>query len=211
MKDAGTSARYQIGATLAEMCGQRLRRAIVRLLVLAFWGALACAGLQGAIHAQSEARTVVHSEGRNGTVEIEATDASVRDVIEALARTLGFEILGDAPSTDLRITRRLEGSLEEILLHVLHDANYLLVTGTGGAPKRLVFLSPAPVTVDPYAAMSVDQLRKQESELVAQIAQYEDLSQEARERSRPELAQKFERQINELSREMDAVRARLPP
>lgn len=160
--------------------------------------------------AGSEGGGIVKSELRDGIIGVEGNGASVPDVVADLSRTLGFDIDGEVPNKDLKITRKLEGRLEELLAQLLRDANYLLVMQTG-APKRLIVLQAGPAVVQPFGAMSVEELRRKEGELVAQIAQYEDMSQEARERAHPELARKFEEHISELTSEMQAVRTRQRP
>jgi hypothetical protein len=59
--------------------------------------------------------------------------------------------------------------------------------------------------------MSVEQMRKKEGELVAQIAQYEDMRNEARERANLVFARKLEKYVEKLTAEAEAIRAHLPP
>jgi hypothetical protein len=154
--------------------------------------------------AKSDGGGVVRCQVRDGTVTVNADDASIPEIIESLASTLGFELRGDIPNNDLRITGTLEGRSDQLLAKLLQGSNYVLAI-EGGAVKRLTMLPVAP----PDQSPSADRLRQKEDELVAWIAQYEEFAQEAIERSRPELAKKFERHIKELSREVEAVRARL--
>jgi hypothetical protein len=155
---------------------------------------------------------VVRSGVRDGGIKLEAWDATTADIINDLASTLGFEVRGDIPAGDVRITRDLEGTLDELLEKLLLSANYMLVT-EAGAPKRLIMLPAGPavaVAAQSAPPMSVEQLRQEESELVAQIAQYQDQREEARERANTEFARKLDRYVAKLSAEAEAIRARLP-
>src|SRR5262245_13762852 len=162
-----------------------------------------------AVWGQEDGRGGVRTELGDTTVKVEADGASTAEIIEHLAGTLGFEISGDFPNKDVRLTRKLEGTLDELLAELLHGVSYVLVS-EAGAPRRLVVLSAVPEAPGRVGAMSVEQLRQKENELVMQIAQFEDFRQEARERANPGLAKKFELHIKELSREMKAIRTRLP-
>ncbi|MBO0763187.1 MAG: hypothetical protein J2P50_01140 [Hyphomicrobiaceae bacterium] len=162
-----------------------------------------------AVVAEDGSHRLVRSEFREGIVKVEADGASVSDIIDSIARTLGFDVRGDVPNEDLRVTRTLEGTLDDLLAMLLRETNYLLVMDAG-APKRLIILPAGTAVAQPLGVLSVEELRQKEGELVAQIAQYEDLTQEARERSKPDLARKFERYLSELSAKMQAIRARIP-
>jgi hypothetical protein len=145
----------------------------------------------------------VRCEVHDGTVTVEADGAGIPEIVESLASTLGFELSGDVPNGDLRSSKTLVGRPEELLAKLLQGSNYVLSTEQG-ALKRVTIL-PAQAN----GSMSVEQLRQKEGELASQIAQYQEFVQEALDRSRPELAKKFEGQLKELSREAEAVRARL--
>jgi hypothetical protein len=208
MQKATKSNRSSIGAPSFR---RSLPRALVPVLALVLLGPPAVPILShGVALAEPESIGRVRSRVGDGIVNVEADGASIPDIIENLARTLGFEVHGDAPNRDISIVRKLEGKLDDLLAHLLHGGNYLIVT-EAGAPKRLIILQAGPAVVQPFASMPIKQLRRKANELVVQIAQFDDMSQEARERHNPELASKFERHITELSEEMEAIRARLPP
>lgn len=166
--------------------------------------------------AEDDRRGVVRSVNRDGTVKVEAEDASLSHIIEELSRTVGFEVDGDAPNEDMRLTRSLEGTLDELLAKLLRDGNFVLLTDDG-VPKRLILLpssrpdsdrSQPPPTPQPIT-VSAEQLRQKESDLLVLIARYEDMSEEAREHANPEFAKKFKTYARHLAREVEAVRERL--
>src|SRR5215510_11817691 len=103
------------------------RRPLVWISLLALANAAALVVL-----ADGPARTgnrhigVVRSALHEGIITVEAEDATVADVIEAIARVAGFEVRGDSPGKDVRITRTLEGTLDELLISLLRDGNYVL-------------------------------------------------------------------------------------
>lgn len=163
--------------------------------------------------AQSQGSGNVRTTIRHGVIKVEAYDSSVPDIIDDLARRLGFEVRGERPGADVHTQRSLEGTLDELLGNLLHDANYVLVT-EAGTPKQLIILPPGPAVAQPaqtYPSMSVEQMRKKEGELVAQIAQYEDMRNEARERANLVFARKLEKYVEKLTAEAEAIRAHLPP
>jgi hypothetical protein len=190
------------------------RRAIVRAMAMTLSAVLALAVLApGSGRAGGESGSV-RSEVHDGVISLEAEDASVADIIHDMARLMGFEVRGEPPGKDVRLTRSLEGTLDDLLAGLLRDGNYLLTT-EAGIPKRLVILpagaAVAPVLqASPAPAMSVDDLHSREGELVQEIAQYEDMRAEARERSKPELARKLDRYVRKLTAEAESIRARLP-
>jgi hypothetical protein len=171
---------------------------------------------RGAVIAGNEGRGAIHSTIHDGIFKIEADGASVPEILEDLSRTLGFEVRGEVPNTEVKITRSLEGTLDEVLGSLLRDASYVLVTDAG-APRRLIILPPgsaAPATnavAQPFGSMSVEQLHQKEGELVVQIARYEDMSEEAREHANPEFARKFKTYARKLAGQVEAIRARLAP
>jgi hypothetical protein len=189
-----------------------LRRAVARSAAALLFGIAAAAALGLATGVAAGESDMVRSALRDGGIKVEAWDASTADIINDLASTLGFEVRGDIPFGDVRITRVLEGTLDELLEKLLLNANYMLVT-EAGAPKRLIVLPAGPaaaVAAQSFPETSVEQLRQKESELVAQIAQYQDQREEARERANTEFARKLDRYVAKLSAEAEAIRARLP-
>jgi hypothetical protein len=163
--------------------------------------------------AEDGGRGSVRSVRSGGIINVEAEGASVSDIIKELSRREGFEVDGDAPGEDVRLTRSLEGRLDELLAQLLRDGNYILVTD-GSFAKRLIILEAGRATAspsrpsEPYNTVSVEQLRQKEGELLVLIARYEDMSEEAREHANPEFARKFKDYAQQLSREVEAVRAR---
>jgi hypothetical protein len=220
---AGAQEAPQAGPrTLARLAAMRKRVpgatarlvATGRLVATLFLGiaVVADAPVERAI-AEDDRRSVVRSVRRDGMLKVEAEGASVSDVIAALSRTEGFEVDGDAPGDGVRVTRSLEGTLDELLAKLLRDGNYVLITDEG-LPKRLVILSAGRAAAPPHSsqpreAMSVEHLRQKESELHVLIARYEDMSEEAREHANPEFASRFKNYARKLSGEVDAIRARL--
>jgi hypothetical protein len=182
-------------------------------------GLLGVAAIAATAIAENEARGVVRSTFRDGTVVVEAKDASILEIVESLSQALDFEVEGEAPSKDVRVSRSLEGTLNEVLEKLLNGANYVLVT-EAGAPKRLLILTagPTPARASPtsphtaaYASMSVEQLRQKQDEFLNLVTQYEDMSEEARERIKPGLARKYRDEARKYSREAAAIRTLLPP
>jgi hypothetical protein len=193
----------------------RVPGTIVRGMAAVLLGVAAVAGAlhQGAI-AENLPRGVAVSVRQDGTLKIEAEGASVSEIIVDLSRVEGFEIEGDAPGEDVKLTRSLEGTLDELLTKLLREGNYVLISDDG-VPRRLIILAAArgaSPAADPSrlpGAESVQQLRQKENELVVLMAQYEDMSEEAREHANPEFARRFKTYAQKLSREVDAIRARL--
>jgi hypothetical protein len=190
---------------------------IVRLIVTVLLGTAAMAHVpdQGAI-AEDGRLSVVRSVGRDGKIKVDAEGASVWDIIKNLSLTEGFELAGDAPNEDARLTRSLEGTLDELLATLLRGSNYVLEIDEG-VPKRLIILpagraaAPPSHPSQPNEATSVEQLRQKEGELLVLMARYEDMSEEAREHANPEFARKFKSYAQKLAREVEAIRARLAP
>jgi hypothetical protein len=195
------------------MMGQALRRTVARSMAALLFGVAAAGALRFAVGIAAGESGVVRSAVRDGAIRVEAWDASTADIIGDLARTLGFEVRGDIPAGDVHITRDLEGTLDELLEKLLVNANYMLITDAG-APKRLIVLpagnAVAVSSQGDALEMSVEQLRQKESELVAQIAQYVDQRDEARERANTQFVRKLDRYVAQLSAEAEAIRARLP-
>lgn len=194
-------------------------RAIVGIVAAVLLGAIALFAGGGVIaeSTEREDRGVLRSELRDGIIKLDADGADIKDVIEELSRTLGFEVLGDVPNNGLRMKKRLEGTLGELLAALLRDASYVLVT-EAGAPKRLTILPAGPASsprftvvqpLQPYGSMSTEQLRKKEDELVVLAARYEDMSEEAREHANPELAKKLKSYAEKLAGDAESIRARL--
>jgi hypothetical protein len=187
---------------------------VVRFVLAAQLGVAAIAHVpdQRAI-AESGRHGVVRSVGSGGMIKVEAESASVSDIIKDLSRTEGFEVDGDVPG-DVRLTRSLEGTLDDLLAKLLRDGNYVLITDNSFA-KRLIILptsraaAPSSHASRPHETVSAEQLRQREGELLVLIARYEDMSEEAREHANPEFARKFKSYAQQLSTEVEAVRARL--
>jgi len=197
-----------------RMLATTARLVAIGPLVATVLGIAAVADIPGETAvAEDDRRSIVRSVRRDGMLTVEAEDASVSDIIESLSRTEGFEVDGDAPGDGIRLTRSLKGTLDELLAKVLRDGNYVLITDKG-LPKRLVILSAgraagSPHSSQPQEAASVEQLRQKEGELLVLMARYEDMSEEAREHANPEFASRFKSYARKLSREVDAIRARL--
>jgi hypothetical protein len=194
---------------------ERLPGTIVPFMAAVLLGvAVVADALDEGAMAEDGHRSVVRSVRRDGIIKLDAEGASVSDIIKALSRTEGFEVGGDAPSEDVKLTRSLEGTLDELLAKLLRDGNYVLITDDSTA-KRLIILSTGSAaaspsqTSQPHDTVSAEQLRQKEGELLVLIARYEDMSEEAREHANPEFAKKFKSYAQQLSREVEAVRARL--
>jgi hypothetical protein len=103
-------------------------------------------------------------------VVVEASDATVDEVLAALARHFEFAVERNAPANQpVRFTGRLQGSLDELLAHVLRHEGHMivrsaearagvsrvvLIAGAGGAPI-------APTLAGPIAAIKA-KLRERE-------------------------------------------------
>jgi hypothetical protein len=191
---------------------ERVQETIVRFMVAVQLSVAATALVPDAI-AEDGRRSFIRSIRSGGIIKVEAEHASVSDIIKDLSRIEGFEVDGDMPG-DVRLTRSLEGALDELLAKLLRDGSYVLVTDDS-LPKRLIILPAGRAAAPPFPpsqpqdTVSAQQLRQKEGELLVLIARYEDMSEEAREHANLEFARKFKSYAHQLSREVEAVRARL--
>jgi hypothetical protein len=191
---------------------ERVQETIVQFMLAVQLSVAAIALVPDAI-AEDGRRSFIRSIRSGGIIKVEAEHASVSDIIKDLSRIEGFEVDGDMPG-DVRLTRSLEGALDELLAKLLRDGSYVLVTDDS-LPKRLIILPAGRAAAPPFHpsqpqdTVSAQQLRQKEGELLVLIARYEDMSEEAREHANLEFARKFKSYAHQLSREVEAVRARL--
>jgi hypothetical protein len=103
-------------------------------------------------------------------VVVEASDATVDEVLAALARHFEFVVERNAPaSLPVRFTGRLQGSLDVVLAHVLRHEGHMIVRSTEARAgvSRIVLIAgvagvaPAPTLAGPIAAIKA-KLRERE-------------------------------------------------
>jgi hypothetical protein len=117
-----------------------------------------------------EARLI--EEAGPGRVVVEASDATVDEVLAALARRFEFAVERSAPANlPVRFTGRLQGSLDDLLAHVLRHEGHMIVRSTEARAgvSRIVLIAgaaggaPAPVLAGPIAAIKAKLRERQEA------------------------------------------------
>jgi hypothetical protein len=95
-------------------------------------------------------------------VAVETSDASVDEVLAALAAHFGFAVERSAPSAQtVRFSSRLSGSLDQLLERLLRHEGHLIVRSAEarGGIARVVLMeakggtTPAPTVAGPIAAL----------------------------------------------------------
>ena len=71
------------------------------------------------------ARAEIHIKGSASNVHVDARDATVADVLAALAERFGLSVRGTV--RDRRISADLDGSLRQVIKSVLDGYNYVIV------------------------------------------------------------------------------------
>ena len=70
------------------------------------------------------ARAEIHIKGSASNVHVDARDATVADVLAALAERFGLRVLGTV--RDRRISADFDGSLRQVIKRVLDGYNYII-------------------------------------------------------------------------------------
>lgn len=90
------------------------------------------------------ARAEIRIEGSALNVRVEARDASVADVLTALARRFGVRVRGTADNR--RVSAKLEGSLRQVITRVLDGHNYV-IRAYGDALEVMILTAGSPYAV----------------------------------------------------------------
>ena len=85
------------------------------------------------------ARAEIHIKGSASNVHVYARDATVADVLAALAERFGLRVLGTVG--DRRISADFDGSLRQVITRVLDGYNYVI--STRGDGMEVMVLSTA--------------------------------------------------------------------
>lgn len=111
--------------------------------------AMVLVALLAAIHT-SVARAEVRLQGDTGAVKLEASDASVDDVLAALSARFGVSYQSSSPLTR-RITATFDGPLSSVVTRVLDGYDFVIKSSSGkldvrvlsnGSPRPAI---PAPI------------------------------------------------------------------